>query len=170
MTKAIFTKNHHHAVPALAGTWQDFRQEFERLFDHFSEGFDGISLQPFTAMQKWFEPVTGKLTHLCVDVAENEKAYVISAELAGVAEKDVEVVVHEDMLVISGEKKPQRENQGDNRYITERSYGSFRRMFHLPRGTDAEGIEARFSNGILEVMVPKTAERPQSRKVDVTTG
>ena len=167
MNKAIQVKNHSHAVPAPAGTWQDFRQEFDRLFDRFSDGFDSVALQPFTAMQKLFEPVTGKFTHLSVDVAESENSYTITAELPGVAEKDVDVSVNDDMLVITGEKRLEREEKSDNRYISERSYGSFRRMFSLPRGTDAQKVEAKFQNGVLTVTVPKTASKPQSRKVEI---
>lgn len=51
----------HHAVPALTGTWRDFRQEFDHLFERFSEGFDSVALQPFTNVQKLFEPLTAGL-------------------------------------------------------------------------------------------------------------
>ena len=167
MNKSIDIKRHHHAVPALTGTWRDFRQEIDRLFERFSEGFDSVALQPFTNVQKLFEPLTSGFAHLSVDVAENGKAYTITAELPGVPEKDVEVSVSDDMLIIKGEKRQEREEKDDNHYISERSYGSFRRMFSLPRGTDADKIEAHFKNGILTVSVPKTEEKQQSRKVEV---
>lgn len=166
MSKAIDIKRHHHSVPALTGTWRDFRQEFDRLFDRFSEGFDSVSLQPFTNMQKLFEPLAG-FTHLSVDVAEGDKSYTITAELPGVSEKDIEVSVSDDMLVITGEKRQEKEEKNDNHYISERSYGSFRRMFSLPAGTAADKIEAQFRNGVLTVTVPKTAAKQESRKVEV---
>lgn len=157
---------HRHAVPAPAGTWQDFRQEMDRLFDRFSTGFDSIALQPFTTMQKLFDPMT-KFAHLSVDVAENGKNYTITAELPGVPEKDIEVSVNDDMLVITGEKRLEREDKTDNHYISERSYGSFRRMFSLPRGTEADKIEAQFKNGVLTVTVPKVAGRQEKHKVEI---
>ena len=166
MSKTIDIKRHHHAVPALAGTWRDFRQEIDRLFDRFSEGFDSVSLQPFTNIQKLFEPLAADFSHLSVDVAESDTSYAITAELPGVAEKDIEVSVSDDMLVISGEKRQEKEDKSHNRYISERSYGSFRRMFSLPAGTDADKIDAQFRNGILTVTVPKTAKQ-ESRKVDI---
>lgn len=165
--KMIDIKRHHHAVPALAGTWRDLRQEFDRLFDRFSEGFDSVSLQPFTNMQKLFEPFSASFAHLSVDVSETERAYTISAELPGVAEKDIEVSTNDDMLVITGEKRQEKDDKSNNRYVSERSYGSFRRMFSLPRGTDTAKIEAQFRNGILTVTVPKSAEKRESRKVEV---
>ena len=167
MNKTIDIKRHHHAVPALTGTWRDFRQEIDRLFDRFSEGFDSVSLQPFTSMQKLFEPLAAGFAHLSVDVAEGEKAYTISAELPGVSEKDVEVSVSDNMLVIKGEKRQEKEDKSNNHYISERSYGSFRRLFSLPPGTDADKIEAQFRNGILTVTVPKAVEKQERRKVEV---
>ena len=102
-----------------------------------------------------------------VDVAENDKSYVITAELPGVPEKDVEVSVSDDMLVIKGEKRHENEEKGENHYFSERSYGSFRRMFSLPRETDAAKIEAHFKNGVLSVTIPKTEAKQESRKVEV---
>jgi HSP20 family protein len=167
MNRSVLFNGHHHAVPSAAGTWLDFRQEFERLFDRFSDGIDSVALQPFTAMQRWFEPINGKFTPLAVDVAESENNYTITAELPGVAEDEVDVSVHDDMLVIAGEKQQEADQKSSNRYISERSYGAFRRIFSLPRGTDAEKIEANFRNGILKITVPKAAEKQESRKVEV---
>lgn len=167
MNKSIDIRRHHHVVPALTGNWRDFRQELDRIFDRFTEGLDSVALQPFTNVQKLFEPLTTSFTHLSVDVAESGKAYTITAELPGVPEKDVEVSVSDDMLIIKGEKRQEREEKDDNQYVSERSYGSFRRMFSLPRGTDADKIEAHFRNGVLTVTVPKADVKQESRKVEI---
>lgn len=167
MSNEIEVKRGHHAVPVVNETWHNFRQEIDRLFDRFSDGFESLSLQPFTQMQRlWGPGVTGFAT-LAVDVAENDKAYTITAELPGVAEKDVEVSVSDDVLTVKGEKRREKEEKGKNSYISERSYGAFQRMFSLPRGTDPSKVEARFQNGVLTVSVPKTAEKQETRKIDV---
>jgi HSP20 family protein len=167
MSKEIDVKHQHNALPATNGAWHTLRQEMDQLFDRFSDGFESISLQPFTHMQRLWSPGVTGFAPMAVDVAEGDKAYTITAELPGVNEKDVDVSVDEDMLVIKGEKHQEKEEKSKNRYVSERSYGAFQRMFSLPRGTDATKIEARFQNGVLTVSVPKTAQKQEARKVEV---
>ena len=166
MTKEIDIKRFDKALP-VGGAWHTFRQEMDRLFDRFSGGFESVSLQPFTHMQRLWSPGLTGLASLAVDVAESDKAYTITAELPGLNEKDVEVSIADDMLVIKGEKHQEKEEKGKNHYVSERSFGSFQRMFSLPRGTDGAKVEARFQNGVLTVSVPKTAEKQETRKVEV---
>lgn len=167
MSKEIDIKRSAHTVPAINDAWRSFRQEIDRIFDRFSDGFESFSLQPFGNMQRrWAPGVTG-FASLAVDVSETDKAYTISAELPGVNEKDVEVSVSGDMLVIKGRKEQEREEKDNNHYLSERSYGSFQRMFSLPRDTDSSNIQARFQNGVLTVSVPKTVSKHQTQKVEV---
>ena len=70
-------------------------------------------------------------------------------------------------LVIKGEKHQEKTEKSENHYLSERSYGTFQRVFGLPPGTDESKIEAQFHNGVLTVTVPKNAEAPNARKVDV---
>ena len=167
MSKEIDIKRFDKALPAMGGSWHAFRQEMDRLFDRFSGGFESVSLQPFTHMQRLWSPGLTGFASLAVDVAESDKAYTITAELPGVSEKDVEVSVGDDMLVIKGEKHQEKEEKDKNHYVSERSYGAFQRMFSLPRGADSSKIEARFQNGVLTVSVPKTAQKQEPRKVEV---
>ena len=167
MSKEIDIKHYHHALPAMSGAWQTFRQEMDHLFDRFSDGFESISLQPFTHIQRLWSPGLTGFAALAVDVTESDKTYTITAELPGVNEKDVEVSVSDDMLVIKGEKHQEKEEKNKSHYVSERSYGAFQRMFSLPRGTDTTKVEARFQNGVLTVSVPKTAEKQETRKVEV---
>jgi HSP20 family protein len=167
MNKDIEIKRHINTVPAMAETWQSFRHEIDSLFDRFSNGFESFSLQPFTNMQQLWSPGVTGFANPAVDVAESDAAYTITAELPGVKEKDVEVSISDDMLVIKGEKRQEREEKDKSHYLSERSYGTFQRMFALPRGTDSNKIEARFQNGVLVVLVPKTGQKSESRKIEV---
>ena len=157
----------HHVVPALNDSWHGFRQEIDRMFDRFSEGFESLSLQPFTRMQNLWSPGVTGMAPLAVDVAEDDKAFTITAEMPGVAEKDVEVTVDDGLLVIKGEKRQEKEEKGRNRYLSERSYGAFQRIFSLPRDTQAAGVAARFHNGVLTVTVPKAAHSQDVHKVEI---
>lgn len=156
-----------HLVPVLNDTWHGLREEIDRAFDRFSENFESLSLQPFSRMQHLWSPGVTGLAPLAVDVAEGERSYTITAELAGVAGKDIEVTVDDGLLVIRGEKRQEKEEKGKSRYLSERSYGAFQRIFTMPRDTDPSGIQASFHNGVLTVTVPKTAAAKDVRKVEV---
>ncbi len=114
----------------------------------------------------WGTTATG-FASTAVDVSETEEAYTIGAELPGVKEKDVEVSVSDDMLVIKGQKEEQREDKDRSRYLSERSFGTFQRMFSLPRDADSTKIDARFQDGVLIVTVPKSAKKQETQKVEV---
>lgn len=91
------------------------------------------------------------------DISESDKAVTVTAEVPGMEEKDVEVLVDDGMLTIKGAKKSGREESGDNFYLSERQFGSFSRSIRLLHGVDAANISARFDKGVLTVTLPKTA-------------
>jgi HSP20 family protein len=104
-----------------------------------------------------------------VEVKENDKAYNVSVELPGLDEKDVKVLVEDDMLTISGEKKVERTDE--KTHYSERSYGSFTRAFTLPADADRNAISARFAKGVLTLEIPKTANAPTTAKqVEIKAG
>ncbi len=90
-----------------------------------------------------------------VDVVEKENSFEITAELPGLDEKDVEVKLVGNSLVIKGEKRQEHKEEKDGYHLSERSFGSFQRSFALPDGVDREQIEAKFGKGVLRVSLPK---------------
>jgi HSP20 family protein len=104
---------------------------------------------------------------LAVDVTEKDGTFVVSAEMPGLAEKDIQVSLSGDMLTIKGEKRLACEEKGKNRYLSERSYGDFQRVFSLPDGVDRASITASFDNGVLTVTLPKSA-KTTLRKIEIT--
>ncbi len=93
-----------------------------------------------------------------IDIHENDKAYVVTAELAGCKPEDVTVEVHDGMLSIRGEKKSERAEKTDQARWTERSYGAFHRSFRLAPDAAQDRIDASFKNGVLTVEIAKTEE------------
>ena len=93
-----------------------------------------------------------------VDVSEDEKAYKITVELAGVKKEDVTVEVHDSVLSIRGEKRSEREEKKDKTHWVERSYGSFSRSFTLPPTAVSEDLRASFNDGVLTIEIPKKEE------------
>jgi HSP20 family protein len=104
-----------------------------------------------------------------VDVVEQDQAYLVRAEIPGIAPNEIEVQVENDVLTLRGERKAEKEENRDGYRRVERSYGSFSRSFVLPKGTNVEAIEARAEHGVLSISIPKVpAATP--RKVEVKTG
>ena len=116
----------------------------------------------------------GNLTHGSdwvppVSVEERSGEILLTAELPGMTEDQVEISLENNVLTISGEKRESREEgeAGGKFHLVERSFGSFRRSFTLPRTISAEGITAEFDNGLLNVRLPK-ADEALSRKIEVS--
>lgn len=99
-----------------------------------------------------------------VDVKETDKAVVISAELPGLNDQDVDVELRDGVLVIKGEKKVETEKDEDNFHLTERRYGSFQRSFRVPESVDDAKVQAAFENGVLTVTLPKRTEAVKPAK------
>jgi HSP20 family protein len=101
-----------------------------------------------------------------VEVQENGKTYTITADLPGVEQKDVKVLVEDDVLTISGEKHVERTDE--KTHYSERSYGSFTRAFTLPADADHNGITATFAKGVLALQIAKAAApRAEVKQVDI---
>lgn len=134
-----------------------FQREMNRLFD--------------TTMGGYLAPGTGNGSRIMapsIDVKETDKAIEVEAELPGVDEKDVQVVLENDVLTIKGEKKAQREETKKDYYVSERSYGSFTRSLGLPAGIDAGKVNATFSKGVLKVVLPKpTGTESKAKKIEI---
>ncbi len=106
-----------------------------------------------------------------VDIYGTENELVIKADLPGATEKDLDVRVENNMLTIGGERKFEQEVKEENYLRMERSYGSFHRTFSLPNTVDTQAIQAKYTDGVLTVTLPKRAEsKPKQVKVNVTNG
>jgi HSP20 family protein len=104
-----------------------------------------------------------------INVDENDNEIRLTAELPGVSERDVQVTLDGDLLVISGEKKEEEERDRGNLRIVERAFGRFRRALRLPFTPDPDGVQARFRDGVLTVEVPKEAEqRKRTKQIPVS--
>jgi len=101
-----------------------------------------------------------------VDIYETENELVLSAEVPGVDEKDIEIKIEDNMLSLKGERRFQKETKEENYHRIERSYGSFHRAFTLPNSVDPENIRAEHENGVLKIMMPKRQElKPRTVKI-----
>ena len=132
---------------------EPFSREVDRLFDAF---FGGET----QSARRWVPPM---------DLVEADDHFVLKADLPGLGEGDVSIEVQDGNLTISGERKAEHEAHERGWYRIERSFGGFNRSLTLPDGVDADGISAEFDRGVLEVRIPKPAER-KPRRVAITAG
>jgi HSP20 family protein len=131
-------------------------REMNRLFDDVFRGFDMAPFGGVSRMASW--------PH--VEVVDNDKDVRISAELPGLEDKDVEVLIGEGVLTIRGEKKSAIEDK--ERAFSERTYGRFERRIPLAWEVEEDKIEASFKNGVLTVTLPKSAEsRSEVKRIAV---
>jgi HSP20 family protein len=149
--------------------WRSLRTEMDRLFDRFTTGWGMPSLRRMIDAEPAFryENTLGMPTP-AVDVSEDDAGYKVTAELPGMSEKEVEVVLSGDTLTLKGEKRQEKEQKDKNFYLSERTYGSFQRSFYVPEGVDRDKIAADFSKGVLTLTMAKTAKAvEQQKKIEV---
>jgi len=104
-----------------------------------------------------------------MDVTENDNEYVLKADLPGLSESDVDVELDDNVLRISGERKSEHQESKDGYHRVERAFGRFSRSLRLPEGVTAEGVQANFDNGVLEVHIQKPEQR-KPQKVAISVG
>ena len=108
-----------------------------------------------------------------VDISGTEKEYLISAELPGIEEKDIELEVHGDALRIKAqrehESKDENKDEKKGYYRIERHYGMFQRVLHLPEDADTENVTANYKNGVLNINVArKMPLKNEARKIAIS--
>jgi len=104
-----------------------------------------------------------------VDISEDEKEYVIKAEIPEIKKEDVKLMVQDNVLTISGERKSEKEEKGKKYHRVERTYGSFLRSFTLPEDADGSKVAAEYKDGMLNVRLPKS-EKAKPKSIEVKVG
>ena len=129
-----------------------FHDEIDELFKDMFGQLDW----PSAARTHW--PV--------IDIAEDEEAFTVNAEVPGCKAEDIDISVHGNTLRISGEKKQEKEEEKKGFYHVERSYGTFQRELNLSSSVDPEQIDAKCKDGILTIKLPKK-EKTKPVKINV---
>jgi HSP20 family protein len=132
-----------------------FQREFDRLFGSFFDTPTGNG-----------GPRTTRSWAPAIDLIEGEHGYALLADLPGLTSEDVNIELQDGVLTISGERTTSTETEGKGFRRIERASGSFVRKLTLPEGVDGEAISATFDNGVLEISIPKPAER-QPQKITI---
>ena len=150
--------------------WSPFREmdamqsEMNRLFSRFG----GFNTDQFTRDQAQNQQSNENQWMLPVDVIETPDALKLKAALPGVDAKDVNIEVHDNLLTISAHRRHEEKVEADSYHWIEQQYGNFNRSLTLPRYLDTEKIGANYSNGLLELTIPKK-ETSKPRRIELQT-
>jgi HSP20 family protein len=131
------------------------RREMNRLFD---DAFAGFGLPSFFGPGLRQMPAGPK-----IDVSETDNEIQVTAEMPGIDQNDVEVLLEDDRLIIRGEKKEEREDKDRNYHVRERVQGAFSRTLPLPFSPDPNQVRAEFKSGVMTITIPKPQEVKQKQ-------
>ena len=135
------------------------QREMNRIFDSFTRNW-GLGALPET-----YGSFTPRM-----DVSEDARAFTVMVELPGMSDKDIDLSISGDTLIVRGEKKEEKEEKGRNYYYSERTYGFFSRSIPLPQQVDVDKVSAGFKKGVLTITLPKTAAAMEElKKITIKT-
>ena len=132
-----------------------FQDEMNRIFDQFARG--GTGEEAGWGVRTWAPPV---------DLYETDDALILKAELPGVSKDDVHVEIHQNTLILRGQRKHEAEVKEENYHRVERAYGTFQRSFVLPTLVDQEHVQATYKDGVFELRLPKS-EAAKPRRIAI---
>jgi len=142
----------------LSPFWNGNKNVSRSLFSDFDDLFSNFYKNDFSVAEGFRAPAT--------DIVENEKHYLISVDLPGLKQEDIQIEFDNQILSISGERKFQKKSEDNKVKTFEKSYGSFKRSFSVPASVDDSRIEAKFENGVLDLVLPKKAES-LAKKIEI---
>ena len=137
------------------------QRQINTILDDFVHGLD---LEPLGSLSERLATFNPK-----INVTENDQELRVTAELPGIAEKDVELTLTRDALTIRGEKREEYEkSEGSKQHFVESRYGKFERTIPLDFEVSEDRVQATFKNGVLTVALPKSqAEQKGARKISI---
>ena len=135
---------------------EDMEKRLSTIFGRAPMTTDGEKKEAISVTQ--WSPV--------VDITEDDKEYVVKAEIPEMKKEDIKINVHDDVLTMSGERKYEKEEKAKKYHRVERAYGSFMRSFTLPEDADGSKISAEYKDGLLKVHLPKS-EQAKKKAIEV---
>ena len=144
--------------------WNPFK-ELDELQSRLSRAFGRA---PVRRQDDDEESITVAQWAPLVDIFEDNKEYLIKAELPELKKEEIRVTVENGVLVISGERKLEMEERTKKYHRVERAYGKFVRSFTVPVDVDASKVNAEFKDGVLKLHLAKSeAAKPKQIEVKV---
>lgn len=151
-------------MPARRGQamspYRAMRDMMNSMMEDFFSDWPSMRVRPFEWRMQEFSP--------SIDVIDEEKNIRVQAEVPGMNPEDLDVTVTRDAVIVKGEKKSERDEERQGLRYSERTFGSFERVIPLPADVETDKIEARFKNGVLDIIMPKSEQLlKESRKIPI---
>ena len=136
-------------------------KELGHLQESMNRLFDGFFKDRYTEREDafWYPDV---------DVSETASDVIVRAELPGMARKDIDIAIQDNVLTIQGEKKRKKKTKHENFYLVERSFGQFYQSVTLPALVEQDKVKATFAHGVLTITLPKT-EGAKPHRIAIST-
>jgi HSP20 family protein len=161
ITRAATDKPETAMVPTEHG-WEPFlslRREIDRLFEDMP-----WRSGPLSHMRPW----TRVPALPAADIVEKDGDFVMTLDVPGMDEKDIEVKLSDNAVTIRGEKTEEKQEEKEDYRLSERRHGSFVRTFSLPDSVDADKLSATYDKGVLKLVMPKTdSAKKKQRTIEV---
>lgn len=138
--------------------WKELEEMEKRLTSVFGPSPSGVTDNKEAMSVAQWSPL--------VDITEDEKEYIVKAEIPEMKKEDIKINVHDDVLAITGERQYEKEEKGKKYHKVERAYGSFMRRFTLPEDADGSKVSAEYKDGILNVHLPKS-EKAKPKAIEI---
>lgn len=140
----------------------ELSREFNSVFDELAKTFDYI-LSPYLPMKTWWTSTIESLSVRAplVDLVDKGNKYLIIADLPGYEKNDVEIQINKDTLILSTQKKEEKEQSKGEYMHRERTYSKSERIINFAEEIDSTKVEAKMKNGVLEVVAPKKETKPE---------
>ncbi len=154
----IMKRKNHLPSQSLFNPFWGLQEGVNSLFDNFFQN----ERYPSTFLENNWT--------LSIDLKEKNNEYIIKAEVPGLSEEDVNLVISNNCLEISGEKKEEKEEEKNGRHYSEISYGSFYRAIPFEKKVDTEKVQATMNKGLLKITADKQEDsKAKSRKIHITS-
>lgn len=138
---------------------QEYWSPLARLQTELNRFFGEPDMEGTNLFEDWFP---------AIDMREDKDKLLITAEVPGMKKEDINVSLHENTLIVSGEKKCEEEETKGDTYRSERCYGKFHRSITLPWSVDPGKVDANYRDGVLTITLPKS-EEVKPKQINVKT-
>lgn len=132
-------------------------REFDNKHNLIQKYFDDFATMKSSLNDNVFSPK--------INISEKENQLIINAEIPGVKKENLKITLQDNILTIEGEKKNELEDSEIKYFLSERSYGSFKRSFTLQENIDSDKVEAKFIDGVLSITLSKIEEKAPVEKI-----
>jgi HSP20 family protein len=151
-------------MPARRGQavspYRSMRDVMSSMMEDFFSEWPLMRIRPFEWRMQEFSP--------SIDIIDEEKDIRVQAEVPGMNPEDLDITVTRDSVIVKGEKKSEREEERQGLRYSERTFGSFERVIRLPADVQTDKIDARFKNGVLDIVMPKSEQAlKESKKIQI---